>query len=201
MKHEARARQAERLGVRLSPLQLDQLAATERLLQRIAIPRGMIATADAPRLWERHILDALRGAPELPAAASVADIGSGAGLPGLPLAIAEPTASFVLIEPRAGRAAFLEAAVEELELSNVRVFPKRVEDARGVFQVCVARAFASPLETWAAASRRLVRGGVLIYWAGERFDRGPLDDAGVRLRLSTHSDLARTGPLVIMGPQ
>src|SRR5436305_7348770 len=120
VKHEARARQAERLGVRLSRLQLDQLAATERLLQRIAIPRGMIATADAPRLWERHILDALRGAPELPAAASVADIGSGAGLPGLPLAIAEPTASFVLIEPRAGRAAFLEAAVEELELSNVR---------------------------------------------------------------------------------
>ena len=91
--------------------------------------------------------------------------------------------------------------MEELELSNVRVFPKRVEDARGVFQVCVARAFASPLETWAAASRRLVPGGVLIYWAGERFDRGPLDDAGVRLRLSTHSDLARTGPLVIMGPQ
>ena len=62
-------------------------------------------------------------------------------------------------------------------------------------------AFSSPISTWEAAQPLLAPGGVLVYWAGERFDRATLDDLGVPSRVSTHSDLARSGPLVIMGPQ
>ena len=109
MKHEAWARQATDVGVRLDSAQLDRLARYEKLLQRIAIPRGMVARADADRLWERHLLDGLRAAAEVPLAASVADVGSGAGVPGIPLAIALQTSRFALVEPRTARAAFLEA--------------------------------------------------------------------------------------------
>jgi 16S rRNA (guanine527-N7)-methyltransferase len=201
VKHEAWARDARAVGVTLTPDQLEQLAAYVGLLSRIAIPRGMIAASDADRLWERHVLDGLRGVPELPSAATVADIGSGAGIPGLPLAIALPTARFTLLEPRRGRISFLEATVDELQLSNVIVPGARAEDVSDHFQACVARAFSSPISTWEAAEPLLAPGGVLVYWAGERFERALLDDLGVPSRLSTHSDLARSGPLVIMGPQ
>jgi 16S rRNA (guanine527-N7)-methyltransferase len=201
VKHEAWARDARAVGVTLTPDQLEQLAAYVGLLSRIAIPRGMIAASDADRLWERHVLDGLRGVPELPSAATVADIGSGAGIPGLPLAIALPTARFTLLEPRRGRISFLEATVDELQLSNVIVPGARAEDVSDHFQACVARAFSSPISTWEAAEPLLAPGGVLVYWAGERFERALLDDLGVPSRLSAHSDLARSGPLVIMGPQ
>jgi 16S rRNA (guanine527-N7)-methyltransferase len=201
VKHEAWARDARALGLALSPDQLEQLTSYVALLCRVAVPRGMIAPSDADRLWERHVLDGLRGAPELASAASVADIGSGAGIPGLPLAIALPTARFTLLEPRRGRVAFLEAVVDELHLGNVGVAGARAEDVSDRFQACVARAFSSPISTWEAAEPLLAPGGVLVYWAGERFDRALLDDLGVPNRLSTHSGLARSGPLVIMGPQ
>jgi len=201
VKHEAWARDARAVGLTLTPEQLEQLAAYVGLLSRIAIPRGMIAASDANRLWERHVLDGLRGAPELSSGQTVADIGSGAGIPGLPLAIALPAARFTLLEPRRGRVSFLEAVVDELPLSNVAVIGARAEDVSDRFQACVARAFSSPISTWEAAQPLLAPGGVLVYWAGERFDRATLDDLGVPSRVSTHSDLARSGPLVIMGPQ
>jgi len=201
VKHEAWAREAQRLGVSLSPKQVDQLAAYEGLLSRIAVPRGMIASSDVDRLWERHLLDGLRAVPEIRMEAAVADIGSGAGIPGIPLALALPACRFSLIEPRTARAAFLEATVDELGLSNVVVLPERAEEVSGLFQVCVARAFSSPLASWKTARGVLEDPGVLIYWAGESFDPSPLEAEGVPYRLSTHSDLARTGTLVIMGPQ
>ena len=106
-----------------------------------------------------------------------------------------------MIEPRRGRAAFLEAVADEIGLRNVEVLHKRVEEVQGPFDACVARAFSSPTATWEAAQPLLDHRGVLVYWAGQAFDRGPLDELGVPIRLSTRLDLARTGPLVIMGPQ
>ena len=201
MKHEAWARDAKRLGVSLSAAQLDQLAAYQALLLRTAVPRGMIAASDGARLWERHIADALRGAREIAQSSSVADVGSGAGIPGVPLSIALPASGFALIEPRRHRAAFLEAVVDDLGLLNVQVLPHRAEDVASSFQACVARAFASASATWRVAQRLLTQGGVVVYWGGGSFQPAELDEAGIRWRLSTRSDLARTGPLVIMGPQ
>jgi 16S rRNA (guanine527-N7)-methyltransferase len=202
VKHEAWARQAaSATGRKLATEQLDRLAAYEDRLRAVAVPRGMIASSDVDRLWERHILDGLRAVSEIPEDATVADLGSGAGIPGVPLAVSRPDARFTLIEPRTARAAFLEAVVDDLSLMNVEVVPKKAADTAGPFQVCTARAFASPTTTWQAAQRLLAQAGKLVYWAGESFDPDVLVDAGVQFRLSTHSDLARTGPLVIMGPQ
>jgi 16S rRNA (guanine527-N7)-methyltransferase len=201
VKHEAWAQDAARLGVPLSSEQLDQLAAYEELLRRTAVPRGMIAASDEGKLWERHIADGLRGAPVVPGGAAIADLGSGAGIPGIPLAVALRDSAVVLVEARRRRAAFLEAVVDDLSLSNVKVFPHRSEDGPGSFQVCVARAFSSPLSTWLAAQPLLAPGGLVIYWAGQRFQPRELDEAAVPWMVSTRSDLARSGPLVIMGPQ
>ena len=115
---------------------------------------------------------------ELPAEAVVADIGSGAGIPGVPLAIALPTSRFALIEPRRARAAFLEAVADEVGLTNVEIVRRRVEDVHGAYDACVARAFSSPSATWEAAQPLLDPRGVLVYWAGEGFDRTPLDELG-----------------------
>jgi 16S rRNA G527 N7-methylase RsmG len=95
----------------------------------------------------------------------------------------------------------LEAVVDEVGLSNVAVVLRKAGDVPDRFGACLARAFSSPQETWALASRLLSPGGFLVYWAGERFDRRAAADLDVQVRVSTRSDLARTGPLVIMGPQ
>ncbi len=201
MKHEAWSRDLAAIGVELRTDQLEALAAYVEALERVAVPRGMVAPSDAGRLWDRHVLDSLRAVPELLAKGSGADIGSGAGLPGIPLAVALPEARWALIERRRNRAAFLEAVVDDVALGNVEVIVGRAADVADRFDACVARAFSSPSKTWEAAQPLLRSGGVLVYWAGERFNRAPLDEMGISVRLSTRADLARTGPLVIMGRQ
>ncbi|MFF2050873.1 16S rRNA (guanine(527)-N(7))-methyltransferase RsmG [Leifsonia sp. NPDC058194] len=91
--------------------------------------RGLIGPLELPRLWSRHILNCAIVAPLL-RPGLVGDIGSGAGLPGLVLAIARPDVSFVLIEPMERRIAWLDEQVDELGLSNVTVMRARAEDAR-----------------------------------------------------------------------
>lgn len=90
--------------------------------------RGLIGPLELPRLWSRHILNCAVVAPLL--SGRVGDIGSGAGLPGLVLAIARPDVEFVLIEPMERRVAWLNEQVKELGLSNVSVLRERAEDVR-----------------------------------------------------------------------
>lgn len=91
--------------------------------------RGLIGPLELPRLWSRHILNCAIVAPLLRPGV-VGDVGSGAGLPGLVLAIARPDVSFVLIEPMERRIAWLNEQVAELGLDNVSVVRARAEEAR-----------------------------------------------------------------------
>ena len=201
VKHQAWAEELRQLGVDIGPARLDALTAYEEALRDRAVPRGFVSPGDVNRLWERHIRDSLRAVPEIPPGSRVADLGSGAGLPGLPLAIALPSCSLTLVELRRGRVAFLEAVVDDLGLGNVGVFLGKTDRAPGRFDVCLARAFASPAGSWAAAVSLLEEGGRLIYWAGAGFDVAELGGLGLSSRVSTLSDLAESGPLVIMGRQ
>ena len=189
------------LDVTLDGAAIDRLESYERLLHERAIPMGMVARADAFRIRERHLLDCLRAAPLLPSAGSVCDLGSGAGLPGLVLAIARPGLRFVLVEVRRNRATFLRDSVEALGLEHVEVFPRRLETLRGRFDVCTARAFADPRRAWEASQRSLQPAGRLIYWAGLSFDVATDVPDGVRAVLFTTPALARSGPLAIMTRQ
>jgi 16S rRNA (guanine527-N7)-methyltransferase len=91
--------------------------------------RGLIGPLELPRLWTRHILNSAIVAPLL-RPGRVGDVGSGAGLPGLVLAIARPDVSFVLIEPMERRVAWLNDQVSALRLDNVEVLRSRAEDVR-----------------------------------------------------------------------
>jgi 16S rRNA (guanine527-N7)-methyltransferase len=171
----------------------------EALLRRIAIPKGMVAASDAGELWGRHIRDALRLMPLLPAdAARLCDLGSGAGLPGIPLAAASPGLQVTLAESRSARIAFLELTVERLGLANVTVFPGRAEELpEASFDVCAARGFANAAGSWSVADLLLRPFGRLAYWAGRSFD--PADvPAGALAEQVGEPTLESGGPIVIM---
>ncbi len=149
----------------------DRLPLVERyvdLLTTAGVERGLIGPREAPRLWERHILNCAVVLPRVPRDATVADVGSGAGLPGIVWAIARPDLTVTLIEPLLRRTLFLEEVVAELGLERVTVLRARAEDVRETFDVVTARAVA-PLEKLAGWCLPLVRpGGVLLALKGQR---------------------------------
>ncbi len=129
------------------------------------VERGLIGPREVPRVWERHVLNCAVVAEELSHDVSVADVGSGAGLPGLVLAVARPDLAVTLVEPLLRRTVFLEEVVADLGLENVEVVRGRAEEvARDgrTYDVVTSRAVA-PLERlvrwcWPLTS---ARGGVL----------------------------------------
>jgi 16S rRNA (guanine527-N7)-methyltransferase len=190
------------VGASLAEPQAAKLDAFEALLLERAVPMGMIARGDAGRLAERHILDSLRGVTSIPPDAEVVDLGSGAGLPGIPLSIAEPGARFVLAELRRNRAAFLELVRDQLGLQNVRVHPGDAGSIpSGSADVVVARAFKGAADGWDMAARLLRPHGAFLYWAGARFDPTDLPSDVRAIELPPPSQLADAGPVVIMTPQ
>lgn len=135
-------------------------------LAREGEERGLIGPLELPRLWTRHILNSAIAAPLFHG--SVADIGSGAGLPGLVLAIARPDVQWTLIEPMERRVTWLNEQVDDLGLSNVEVLRARAEDVRRSegFDIVTARA-VSALRTLIPITAPLVRdGGELTFLKG-----------------------------------
>lgn len=136
------------------------------LLATDGVVRGLIGPREVPRLWDRHLLNSAAVVHRVPQSASVADVGSGAGLPGLVWAIARPDLGVTLIEPLLRRTVFLDAAIEALRLDNVFVLRARAEDVRQTFDVVTARAVA-PLDRLGRWCLPLVRpGGVLLALKG-----------------------------------
>lgn len=135
-------------------------------LAREGEERGLIGPLELPRLWSRHILNSVIAAPLFHG--SVADIGSGAGLPGIVLAIARPEVQWTLVEPMERRVTWLNEQVDALGLENVDVLRARAEDVRPTdgFDVVTARA-VSALRTLIPLTAPLVRdGGELVLLKG-----------------------------------
>jgi 16S rRNA (guanine527-N7)-methyltransferase len=171
-----------------------------RLLTGVGLERGMIGPREVPRLWDRHLLNCAVVTDLLPHGARVVDVGSGAGLPGLVLAIRRPDLRVDCVDSMRRRTDFLSEAVEDLELSSqVRVVHGRIEDASVTAEVgdsewATARAVA-PIARLVAWSLPALRpGGCLLAIKGASADV-ELADA--------RSDLARlgadTGQVVSLG--
>ncbi|WP_435771933.1 16S rRNA (guanine(527)-N(7))-methyltransferase RsmG [Nocardioides sp. SYSU DS0651] len=148
---------------------VDLVVRYAQLLATDGVLRGLIGPREAPRLWERHIVNCALLAPALPAGGSVADVGSGAGLPGIVLALARPDVELTLIEPLLRRTTFLEEVVADLGLDNVTVRRMRADALHGEarFDVVTARAVA-PLDGLADWCMPLVAPeGALLAMKGE----------------------------------
>ena len=116
------------------------------ILRSTGVEWGLLGPREADRLWDRHILNCAALNELIAADRTVADVGSGAGLPGIPLALLRPDLQLTLIEPLLRRSTFLTQTVEELGLgARVQVIRSRAEDHHQTYDVVVARALA-PLD-------------------------------------------------------
>ena len=123
----------------------DRLGLAERYVEHLATSgteRGLIGPREIPRLWGRHVLNCAVIESEIAQGSHVADVGSGAGLPGLCLAIARPDLELTLIEPLERRVIWLQEVVDDLGLSNVTVMRTRAELAVGMVTADVVTARA-----------------------------------------------------------
>jgi 16S rRNA (guanine527-N7)-methyltransferase len=159
----------ETLIERYFPERLDEITAYAHFLTTAGIERGLIGPREGERIWERHIFNCLPVTQLLPQGASLFDIGSGAGLPGIVIALARPDLSVTLIEPLERRVAFLTEAVEGLNLTinNMEVIRGRAQDVKKTADFVTARAVA-PLEKLKKMSWHMVKtGGSLLAMKGE----------------------------------
>jgi 16S rRNA (guanine527-N7)-methyltransferase len=169
-------------------------AAIEVLLELLAADRAPISRSTVRRAGDVHIADSLSGLEmdELRAARQVADLGSGAGLPGLVLAAHLPEAGFDLIESSSRKCAFLRAAIERMGLANAAVVCERSEEwaaggGREAYDAVTARAVGDLATLAELASPLLADGGSLVAWKGARSK-------------DEEAELARAAPRLAMEP-
>ena len=130
--------------------------------------RGLIGPREVPRLWQRHLLNCALVSDLMPEGATVCDVGSGAGLPGLVIALRRPDLQVTLLEPLLRRTTFLQEVVTDLGVTNVQVRRGRAEELRrhALFDVVTSRAVA-PLDRLARWSLPLTRpGGEMVAMKG-----------------------------------
>lgn len=139
------------------------------LLAADGVERGLLGPREVPRLWERHLLNCAVIAELVPDDVDVVDVGSGAGLPGIVIAMLRPTVRMTLLEPMLRRTTFLHECVAELDLPNVTVCRGRAEDMAGLLRADVATSRAvAPLNRLAELSAAVIRpGGTILAMKGQ----------------------------------
>ena len=144
----------------------EQIQRYAEFLSSTGIERGLIGPKEGDRIWERHIANCIPITTIIPNGVRVADIGSGAGLPGIVIALARPDLKVSLIEPLQRRVDFLNEVITELAL-DVEVIRGRAERVKKQFEIVTARAVA-PLEKLIQISWHMIpRGGCLMAIKGE----------------------------------
>ena len=158
----------ETSSARYFPIKSGEALTYAELLATTAIQRGLIGPREADRVWERHIENCIPLTTLLPEQnATVADVGSGAGLPGIVIALAKPGLKVTLIEPLQRRVEFLYEVVDALKINNVEIIRAKSEVVKGSYNFVTARAVA-PLPRLIQNTWHLVApGGSLLAMKGE----------------------------------
>jgi 16S rRNA (guanine527-N7)-methyltransferase len=146
------------------PERAAQAQAYAEFLKGPGIERGLIGPREADRIWERHILNCIPVASLMKKGASVIDIGSGAGLPGVVIALARPDLKVTLLEPLQRRVNFLEEACQNLGITVKR---GKAEHEKGQYDYVTARAVAPLSKLWEISKHLLTPSGSLLAMKGE----------------------------------
>ncbi|MBD3285656.1 16S rRNA (guanine(527)-N(7))-methyltransferase RsmG [candidate division WOR-3 bacterium] len=154
----------EKQGVKLDRTQETKLADYRKMIIDVSARMNLVSSGDLDRLEELHFTDSLAPAGIIPYSSRIADWGSGAGLPGIPLAIARPDLKITLVESKRKKASFLIRIKRELEIENIRVFPDRGESITDNFQVITVRAIGRITDVMPGITEHLAdHGGILFY--------------------------------------
>jgi 16S rRNA (guanine527-N7)-methyltransferase len=169
---------ASYLGVELTERQQDQLLRYHRWLGEEAIGAGGVGPREQNRLWERHIADSILFGIGLSGPSRCLDIGTGVGLPGVPLAIVFPETEFVLLDRSGRRCDLVKRARAILHLNNCVVLHSEIEHLDGAFENIVSRAAISPDRLLIHVKRLLAPNGVAILGLSRSDEEqtAPIDD-------------------------
>lgn len=179
------------MGLELPTGAQEKLLAYLGLLAKWNRAYNLTAVRDLEEMVSRHLLDSLAMLPFVHGQ-SLADLGSGAGLPGIPLAIARPDLAVTLIESSGKKARFLREAARSLPLGNVRVFEARVQNVAGLFDTVTCRAFASLRDMLLWGGHLLAPDGRLLALKG-RIDANELAAVPAGFRVQSIHALAVPG--------
>lgn len=166
----------EGTGIELSPSQVEDLEGFRELLYEVSEQLNLLSARDRDRIEELHLADSLAPAEMIPEGVSLADWGSGGGLPGIPLAIARPDIEVTLVESRTKKASFLLRVKRELSLSNVKIYADRGEDLKERFDVITVRAVGRLAVLVPEIARHVKPGGAMLFYKGPGLD-AELDEA------------------------
>lgn len=163
--------------------QLDLARAYTKRLADDSETFGLLGPRELPRIWGRHVINSALLVELVGEGSKVADIGSGAGLPGIPMAIAKPDAMFTLIEPMERRSGWLQSVVDDLGLKNVEIIRARAEEVeRTDFDIATARAVAA-LDKLLKLLTPLIRGSKQKTVLAMKGSRAPLEIIEAKNRL------------------
>jgi 16S rRNA (guanine527-N7)-methyltransferase len=187
------AQGVKELGIALPASAQERLLRYLALLQKWNRVYNLTAVREPHRMVSEHLLDCLAVTPYI-GERTILDVGSGAGLPGIPLAVALPAARVTVLDSNHKKAAFLQQAVTELKLANVTVACERVEDWKPAarFEVVISRAFSDLGELVALAGRHVAAGGYLAAMKGVH----PYDEIA---QLPSGWKVRQTQPLTVPG--
>lgn len=154
------------LGVTLPEGAVERLLDYRELLERWNSAYNLTAIRNADEMISRHLVDSLAILPYVHGR-SLADLGTGPGLPGIPLAIAEPAREVLMVDSNGKKVRFLREAIRSLKLTNGRALQSRVEDVEGTFECITARAFASLADMLGWGGHLLAPNGVWLAMKGK----------------------------------
>ncbi|HUH32206.1 MAG TPA: 16S rRNA (guanine(527)-N(7))-methyltransferase RsmG [Rhodanobacter sp.] len=167
--HTTLRRGIDQLGLALPDEVLTRLLDYQALLQRWNATYNLTAVRDPAEMITRHLLDSLAILPYVHGT-TLADLGTGAGLPGIPLAIAAPQRDVLLVDANGKKVRFLREAIRTLKLERVKAVQARVETVTGQFDCITARAFASLADMLAWGGQLLAPGGEWLAMKGRAPD-------------------------------
>ncbi|MEN9955655.1 MAG: hypothetical protein RLY34_462 [Actinomycetota bacterium] len=181
-------------AARIFGLNIDKARAYTAALVADGETLGLLGPREYPRIWTRHVLNSAVVAELVPAGKTIADVGSGAGLPGIPMALAQPEAHFTLIEPMERRSDWLKEQVEKLGLSNVSVLRARAEEVGEAFDIVTARAVKALPQLLQMCVPMTKHGGEIIALKGEKAQLEIDDSKRLMKKLDIQSfDIVFTG--------